>query len=411
MQSYILSLTLILVSQSAWSQDRFTLGIFLNSVRSRNLSIQIETAKADAASAKSVGIALPPPTVGFIQMDMQDGTSAKGLEVSQMIPFPTKLTSDRSARNYEALAQKEMSAAETNEILAQAKLAYVTLWLNQERLSTLLEKKSIIDQHIKLSTSVVRSDNFLKLHALKAESDRDLLENEIESLRALILEKQLQLAQFINADVNSFKPTLAEPPISAVPNSEIFQAPPQVESARLTYESLKSRETESKSSWLPDFELRYKQMEETSMFPSYKEYMVGVSVPFAFFWEPYSASKAANAESKEAELTYKKEKQKVESEVATLLTKAESLRKQITTLKEKLLPRAERRMKIAHNLAPRDMETLQDHRETMEAFPDLKLENLDLRERYEEAVAELEKFAKARGSVSDTMPTRGGNPQ
>lgn len=393
-QSHILSFVLILSSQLAWSQDRLTLETFLSSVKSHNFDIQIETAKVNAADAKSVGIALPPPTVGFIQMDMQDGSSAKGLEVSQMIPFPTKLTSDRSARNYEALAQKEMSAAEINKTLAMAKLAYISLWLTQERLSTLLENKSIVDQHIKLSTSAVRSDNFIKLHVLKAESDRDLLENKIESLRALILEKQLLLAQYVNADVNSFKPTLAEPPLSAIPNRDVFQAPPQVESARLTYEGLKSRETESKSSWLPDFELRYKQMEETSMFPSYKEYMVGVSVPFAFFWEPYSESKAAKAESLGAELAYRKEKQKVEAEVATLLSKAESLKKQLTTLREKLLPRAERRMKIAHNLAPRDMETLQDHRETMEAFPELKLENLELREQYEEVVAELEKFEK-----------------
>lgn len=393
-ESYIISFILILSPQLAWSQDRLTLETFLDSVKSRNLDIQIEATKVNAADAKSVGISLPPPTVGFIKMDMQDGSIAKGLEVSQMIPFPSKLTSDHSARNYEALAQKEMSAAETNETLAMAKLAYVSLWLTQERLSTLLEKKSIIDQHIKLSTSAVRSDNFLKLHVLKAESDRDMLENEIESLRAIILEKQLQIAQYVNADLNSFKPTLAEPPLSAFPNKDAFQTPPQVESARLTYESLKSRETESKSSWLPDFELRYKQMEETSMLPSYKEYMVGVSVPFAFFWEPYSASKAAKAESLGAEISYRKEKQKVEAEVATLLNKAESLKRQLTTLREKLLPRAERRMKIAHNLAPRDMETLQDHRDTMEAFPDLKLKNLELREQYEEVVAELEKFAK-----------------
>jgi hypothetical protein len=38
------------------------------------------------------------------------------------------------------------------------------------------------------------------------------------------------------------------------------------------------------------------------------------------------------------------------------------------------------------------METIQDHRETMEAFPELKMIELDLRVQYEEAIAELEKF-------------------
>lgn len=49
-------------------------------------------------------------------------------------------------------------------------------------------------------------------------------------------------------------------------------------------------------------------------------------------------------------------------------------------------------MRLVHNLAPRDMETLQDHRETMEAFPGFKLKALDIRDQYEQTVTELEKF-------------------
>ena len=67
----------------------------------------------------------------------------------------------------------------------------------------------------------------------------------------------------------------------------------------------------------------------------------------------------------------------------------------------KLIPRAEKRMRLVRNQAPRDMETLQDHREIMEAFPDLKLKSLALREQYEEAVSELEKYMRknqAKGS-------------
>lgn len=373
-----------------------TLDAFLKDVREKNLNLKIQAAKTDALDAKSVGIALPPPMAGVIKMEMEDGDSANGFEISQSIPFPTKLMADRSARRYEAHAQKEMELAQQNETLAQAKLAYFSLWSAQEKLKTLLEKKSVIDQHIRLATSAVRSDSFLKLHLLDAESDRDLIENEIESVQAEVLEKQLKLGQFIYADLETFEPTLAEPPLSSIPERNKLSSPPQIESLRLNFQSLKSREMEAKSSWLPDFELRYKEMGETAMVPGYKEYMVGVSVPFVFFWEPYSASSAARAESLSAEYEYKREKQKVESEVISLFKKAESLKKQISVLKDKILPRAERRMKIAHNLAPRDMETLQDHRETMEAFPELKMKALELREQYEEAVTELEKFASKR---------------
>ena len=49
-------------------------------------------------------------------------------------------------------------------------------------------------------------------------------------------------------------------------------------------------------------------------------------------------------------------------------------------------------MKAVHNLAPRDMETLQDHRETREAFPELQMKALELRLLYEETVTEIEKY-------------------
>lgn len=157
-------------------------------------------------------------------------------------------------------------------------------------------------------------------------------------------------------------------------------------------EGSKSRESEAKSSWFPELNIRYKKMGETSMTPEYSEIMVGASLPFVYFWEPKAASRSATADRLQAELAYSKERRRVETAKTVSRTKAEALKKQLENLKTKLLPRAEQRMKLVHNLAPRDMETLDDHRETMESFPDLKLKALELRMQYEEAAAELQKF-------------------
>ncbi len=394
---HITILTLFL-GLGAHAQSSLTLQDYLAQVRERNLDLKIESKKFDALDAKAVGVALPAPMIGFNQMEMENGSTANGFKVSQSIPFPTKLSSDYFARKLEAKSQKEISLAAENEIMAKAKLAYFLLWSAQERLNTLLEKKSIIAHHIKLSVSAVRSDSFLKLHVLKAESDLDLLDNEIESLRVVVLEKQLLLAQLVYADLNSFKPTLAEPPLSIIPDEKTLKSPHQVEALRLSHEMFKSKEFEAKSSWLPDFELSYKEMDETSMAPKYKEYMLAVSIPFVFFWEPASKSSAAKSESLTAELQYKKERQKVDAEIITLISRAQALKKQINTLKDKLLPRTEKRSKITKNIAPRDMETLQDHRESMEAFPDLKLIMLDLKEKYEEIISQLEAYALKKDS-------------
>ena len=91
---------------------------------------------------------------------------------------------------------------------------------------------------------------------------------------------------------------------------------------------------------------------------------------------------------------FEKEKRKIGSQGGVLISRATALKKQLDNINQRLLPRAEKRMKLVHNLAPRDMETLQDHRETMEAFPDLKLKALDLRTQYEITIAELQKYER-----------------
>ena len=380
----------------AFAQESLTLDSFLSQVKSQNLGLKVEAAKADAASARAVGVNLPPPMVGINRMNMDDGSTASGFEVSQTIPFPTKLTSDRSARKFEAEAQGEMRKAFSSELIAKAHLLYFSMWAAQERVSLLKEKKAVIGQHIKLSRAGSRSDSFSNIHILKAESDVDALDNEVLTAEQTLRNKQIEAAEFVNVDPSQFRPIVKEPKVTELPENSSIESPHQLESARLTLESFKARESEAKSSWFPELNLRYKQMGASSMYPRYNEVMVGVSLPFVFFWEPRAASNSASAQRLQAEFEFAREKRKVQTEKTSLFVKAESLKKQLDNLATKLLPRAEKRMRLVHNLAPRDMETLQDHRETMEAFPDLKLKALEYREQYEEAVSELQKYAQSK---------------
>lgn len=382
----------------AFADETLTLDNFLSKVREQNLGLKVEAAKADAANAKAVGFDIPPPMVGLTQMKMQGGDSASGFEVSQAIPFPSKLSEGRSARKFEAQAQEETQKAVSSEVAAKARLLYFSLWAAQERLGLLKEKKFVIEQHIKLSRAGSRSDSFSQIHILKAESDIDSLENEILMAEQTIRNRQIEAAEFINADPLQFKPVVQEPTATPLPTDASLERPHQLEAARLTLESFRAREGEAKASWFPDLSLRYKEMGATPMYPRYNEVMVGVSLPFLFFWEPRAASSSASAQRLQAELEYSRESRKIETGKASLLVKAESLKRQLDNIKAKLLPRAEKRMRLVHNLAPRDMETLQDHRETMEAFPDLKLKALEYREQYEEAISELQKYAHEKNS-------------
>lgn len=381
--------------------SEITLNQFLQKVKEQNLNLKLETAKQNASEEEAVGIRLPPPMFSFIQAKEETGNSPSGFEINQEVPFPTKLKANRSSRIYEAKAQKEMYSANQNEILAKAKLSYIELWLMQERVEIIQQKKKILEEHIKLSRSAVRSDSFLKIHLLKAESDFDLLENELESSKQKIKEKQLTLADIINEDHQTYNPFAIEPQISSIPKLDEPANIPQLESMRLGLEGMKERESEAKASWLPDFNLKYRQMGATSMSSRYSEIMVGITLPFIYFWQPHTDAQTANIETLQAELNLNREKRNINTRVATLYSKVESLQKQLLNLKNKLIPRAHQRMKIVHNLAPRDMDTIQDHRETMEAFPELRMAELELRMQYEESIAELEKYVSNKGQYRE----------
>lgn len=384
--------SLIGVSFSVHAEDRISLDSFLGEVRAQNLSLKVSSAQTEAAKANAVGISLPPPMVALTQMQDQSG-QAGGFEISQSVPFPTKLSNERSSRGYESQAREKMSLVTGKQIFAQGRLLYFNLWREQERLELLQEKRAVIQQHIRLATAGARSDNFLRIHVLKAESDFDLLESEILVSQQSLREIQIQMAEFINKDPSQFKPVVDEPSLAPLPTENDLSTPVQIQAKELEFESLKSKESETKATWFPDLNLRYRESGGTSMNPRYNEVMLGVTLPFIFFWEPKATSNKAFAERLQGELELNQEKRKIDSRKTSLLAKGESLRKQLNLFKEKLLPRAEKRMHLVHNLAPRNMETLQDHRETMEAFPDLKMKVLDLRTQYEEVAAELQTYS------------------
>jgi len=307
--------------------QEITLEQFLQKVKEQNLNIKIDIAKKDTSEEKAFGIRIPPPMINLIRGKENPGTNASGFEISQEIPFPSKLTANHSARILESRAQSEMQIADQNEILARAKLSFINLWSSQEKIKILLQKMKILEDHIRLSRSAVRSDSFLKIHLLKAESDLDLLENELVSSKQQLQEKQLTLAEIINEDHIQFRPTAIDPPISPIPMLADQSNISQIESMRFSLEGIKERESETRASWLPDFNLKYKQMGASSMSNDYREIMIGLTLPFIFFWQPNADLKIASNNSLQAELNLNREKRSIDTKMVSLYSKVESLQK------------------------------------------------------------------------------------
>lgn len=385
----LITLVLILGCNPAFTQT-LSLNDYLKKVESQNLDLKIEQLKLDTVQAQAIGFRLPPPMLGLIQMKPEGDDAINGFEISQDIPFPTKLSSDHNSRKYNELAQNQQRLISQKQILLKARLLYLNTWRAQEYIELLKEKRKILQEHIKLTKASARSDSFAQTHLLKTESDLDLIENEILSAQQDLQEKQIALAQLINADPNTEIFTAVEPESTPIPQVPGYENTPQYRSLQYMIESLKSQETQTRSTWLPDFKLKYKQMPATSMSKASQETMLGLSLPFVFFWQPYADVKKIKSKRLIEENKLANETRRIESIRLSLMKRAENLQKQLETLKTKLIPRANKRAHLLHNFTYRDMATLVDHRETLDALPELKIKSLNLRIKYEETVSELE---------------------
>lgn len=395
-------LKLGLFASVASAEDKLNLQTFLDKVQTQNLDLKVEQAKLKSADAQSSTIGLPPPMVSFSKLTEREGSSAQGFEVSQVIPFPGKLIKNKSSRNLEAQTQKLVFSTRQKQLQSEAKQAFYEYWAVSEKILILRQRNRILSSHLKLTRSGVRSDSSLKLHLLKTESDLDLLENDLEVASQDLEEKRLKMAVLMNLPSSSKIPEPEEPPLSPLPAEPTSTSNlPQLQVTELQLQTLAARESEAKQSWFPDFTVSYKEMGATQMMPQYSEIMVGITLPFLFAWEPSSEEKKTTAQRLEAELQYEKMKLETSSSKSISWTRARSIRKQLINLQEKIIPKAHKRMQLIQNIAPRDMESLQDHRETMESFSDLQLKVLDLRLSYEKSLSELEKWTPLSGAANE----------
>lgn len=382
----------LLFNRTSFAAGVISLDDYLQQIKTENLDLKTEQVKADSTEARTSGLAIPAPMINYIQMKDQDGSRATGFEVYQTIPFPSKIMGEYRSRKKEDQFQQQSRISGQKQTWALAKLTYFKLWQSQKRLEYLEEKKDVLIEHIKISRSAARSNSFATIHLLKSESDLDFLENEIESAHQNIRERQIDLALLMNSDPIDFTALASEPPVSQVPKNISIEESSYYRGQQYNLESLEAKESLAKASWLPDFNLKYKEIGSTNTTMAYKEIMVGITLPFIFFWEPYAVSKQAHQDRLLSEYTLQKEKKAFSANKSLLLSRIESLKKQLDTLNNKLIPRAAKRMKLVHNIVLRDMETLQDHRETMQALPELKMKALDVRADYEQTIAEIEKY-------------------
>lgn len=367
-------------------KEELSLIQYLKLVETQNLNFKIEKANVDIAEARSHGIRISPPMVGYMQMK-EGNRLNQGYELSQEIPFPTKISKDHEVRRLELESQKETSRIQKNAILTEAKSAYLDFWSNFSKLEIQKERLAWLKEHVKIAQSLSWADTSAKAHLLEVELDRDLLENEVLSLESEVEVSRSLLRNFApELNVNTLIPVEPESPSIEI-EKNIPSTPVLLKEKELAV--VKAREGLQNKSYLPDFSIRFRNYYGNEMSPQSQELMVGISLPFVFFWQPKVETTEASAQRLKVETELQKAKVESETKVVGLVKKVETKQAQLKNLKENMIPRAERRMKLIRNLSKRTMEGLDQHKSVMFALLELKIKAIDLRIELEKNFTEL----------------------
>lgn len=373
------------VPGQAMAKQKLSLDQFINLVHKESLDLVIESATVDAAKFRASGIRIPPGMVGIMQM--QDGSdSGTGLEVLQDIPFPTKISKEKTTRKLAYQTQKQIGDIQKNMILTKARLAYVEFWAAAVKLNLLREKVSWLHHHQELFRTTLLSDNEAKIHLFGIESETGLLKNDILDAEAVLTEKRNVL--------NNFSPSLQEIDISPLEPAMGNQKFSEMNSPLVTWkekelELQKAKLNLAKQSYLPDLSVRYRSFNGMKMSSVDRELMVGITVPFLYFWQSHAEVKGAHAEKIKSDAELKKMVITTGSMRSSLIKKISTLRSQISNLKNTLIPRAAQRVELVKNVSPRTMQGLDEHRMVMSDYFDLKIKAVDLRVEYEKNLQEI----------------------
>lgn len=353
---------------------------FVNKVKKSNLEISSHNSLVSAADARSKGYALKAPMLGVSQMRNLQG-EAYAFEVQQEVPLSSRLGRDKSAREEALRLQEKESEYFTTAKLLEARLAFVGYWQSYEKIKYLSEIRDWLKKHLGYARSVVRSDASSNIYALEIESYLGVLENDLSSVRSRLEAEIAKLRELsFDANYDPGTPIIDDPRPLPEASKTTRMTAINFSKLRLASSLLDVANTSS----LPNLSVRVRKLDRPMMGMANQEIMLGIDLPFAYFWQPRAEKAQAMAQKQIAEATYRKTEVESEALKISLKNRSRILKDQIKTLDSISIPASRKSLQYLKNIAPRDMSGLETHRRIFEDYISLRTQLVDLRMAYEE---------------------------
>ena len=377
MNKFLLALVFILASGPLSAS---TISSFLEMVRTKNLDIQSQKHIVNGALERSKGLNLPAPQVGVSQMRNLEG-SFYGFEVQQSFPLSSKLFDDKKTRQNKYSLQRKESSFLSDSILFEARLAYVNYWASYQKMLLAVELRDWLKHHLKYAQSLVRSNSDMRIHSLEIEGSIGIYDNEISFLKTMLEAEKSKLRNIVyEASYDPEVPILDV--IPELPTSALESRIAEIDFAKLQVAT--SNHEVAKNANAPNFFLKLRKLDRPMLRMANQEIMVGIDLPFLYFWQGRADNAEAFANKHVAEAKYKKSIVESDSLKESLKAQTRLIKDQFRNLNNISVPAADKRLRYLKNIAPRDMSGLESHHRIFHDAIELKTQLVDARTRYEE---------------------------
>jgi cobalt-zinc-cadmium efflux system outer membrane protein len=368
-----------------------------------NPEIRAALAQVDIMRARvSQAGTLDDPELKFMREGMPDFKYSEAmysrLELMQMIPFPTKLGTQKDLADIQRRSSQSDQLEKVNEVLAKLKSTYVELWFIQQNIALAQENSRLMKQFLSAAQTKYTTGQVPQQDILKAQVEIAMIDNEQISLRQKELSMKAMLMSLLNRDSRDTLTTAMMPTeISFTLNLDTLLSfashnRPMIVKDSLMVDESKTMLTMAKQEYLPDFKFGIERMTEPMGPFTGWSVSAGITLPFA----PWTLGKAsarvdeANAAIIRSNASYSATRNMVASNVKDLYYRASGAKKQLDIYNSDILPQAKQSVQAnltAYQTGRTDFLMLIDAYRTL---VNISKEYFMTRMQFEQTIAELE---------------------
>ncbi len=275
--------------------------------------------------------------------------------VSQLIPFPGKLTLMGKIAGKDADIAKELYKEKKNEIIAKVKSIYYSLFFIHKAIEIHKETKELIKKFAKIAETKYTVGEVSQHDVLKAQVELSLIIDELITIeKEKLPAKETELNTILNRSPHS---PLGVPEEFGIPKLKYtkkeleelaFLNRPKLRAIKYMVEKDNYALILAKMQYLPDFMVKIKQ--EEMLMPMGTETTRGVmfsmNIPL-WFWKKWFKIKEKHAKKRSTELSYQAMRNKVLFEVQDALAKFRASERRVNLFKTSIIPQAEQVLKSA----------------------------------------------------------------